>query len=243
MFGVPRLRGFKAELQTEVRTNGAKPETVSQYVKFTYERLRAEIAPFDQLAELNECRRKLRELHLIGVDSNGIGFGNLSARDRATNNFYVTGSATGGLPKLTVADCVRVVAYDFGKNSVRYEGSAIPSSESLTHAAIYECDPKASAVVHCHYSDLWATLLGRAPTSSQDVAYGTPEMAYEIIRLFKASDVRTRRILVMAGHEGGILVFGKNFEEAFEVLMREQRASAPCIENGFQERITAPHDQ
>jgi Class II Aldolase and Adducin N-terminal domain len=215
---------------------------VSQYVKFTYECARAEIAPFERLAELNECRRKLRELHMIGVDSSGIGFGNLSVRDGATGNFYVSGSATGGLPKLALADCVRVVAYDFEKNWVCYKGSAIPSSESLTHAAIYESDPTTSAVIHCHHSDLWATLLDRAPTSSRAVAYGTPEMAYEIMRLFKASEVRTRNILVMAGHEGGILAFGKNLEDAFEVVMREQGVSAPCIENGFKERIRAPHD-
>jgi ribulose-5-phosphate 4-epimerase/fuculose-1-phosphate aldolase len=216
---------------------------MSEYVKFTYERAKAEIVSFDDLAQLNECRRELLKLHLIGMDSDGIGFGNLSARDGATGNFYITGSATGGLPKLALADCVRVVAYDFEKNWVRYEGAAIPSSESLTHAAIYESDPIASAVTHCHDSVLWAMLLDRVPTSSKTVAYGTPEMAYEIKRLFKASDVRTRNILVMAGHEGGILAFGKNFEDAFQVMMRERGTSAPCIENGFPERIPAPHDE
>jgi ribulose-5-phosphate 4-epimerase/fuculose-1-phosphate aldolase len=162
---------------------------------------------------------------MIGVDSNGIGFGNLSARDGATGNFYVTGSATGGLPNLALADCVRVVAYNFEKNWVRYEGSAIPSSESLTHAAIYESDPMATAVIHCHDSVLWRTLLEHGPTTSKSVAYGTPEMAFEIMRLFKASDVRTRNILVMAGHEGGIVAFGKNLEEAFAVLVREREQS------------------
>ncbi len=157
---------------------------------------------------------------MIGVDSNGIGFGNLSVRDGATSNFYVTCSATGGLSKLVLTDCVRVVAYDFENNWVRYEGSAIPSSESLTHAAIYESDPMATAVIHCHNSDLWARLLDCAPTSSKPFAYGTPEMAYEILRLFSVSKVRSRNILVMAGHEGGIVAFGKNFEEAFAVLMR-----------------------
>jgi L-ribulose-5-phosphate 4-epimerase len=111
---------------------------VSRYVKFTHERTGAEIAPFNQLTELNECRRKLHELHLIGVDSNGIGFGNLSIREGPTYNFYITGSATGGLAELTLADCVRVVAHDFDQNWLCYEGVAIPSSESLTHAAIYE---------------------------------------------------------------------------------------------------------
>jgi L-ribulose-5-phosphate 4-epimerase len=200
---------------------------VSKYVKFTHERAGAEIAPADQLAELNECRRRLRELHLIGVDSNGIGFGNLSVRAGATSNFYVTGSATGSLDQLTLADCVRVVAYDFEKNWLRYEGSAIPSSESLTHAAIYESDPTACAVIHCHDFDLWATLLHRVPTTSQAAAYGAPQMANEVIRLFNVSDLRTGKIFVMAGHEGGIVAFGENFEAAFDILTRERRALSP----------------
>jgi L-ribulose-5-phosphate 4-epimerase len=155
---------------------------MSRYVKFPYQRACADIAPFDALAELNACRRKLLEQHLIGVDSTGIGFGNLSVREGVSRNFYITGSATGGLPELTPTDCVRVVAYDFARNCLCYEGTAIPSSESLTHAAIYECDPTISAVIHCHDSVLWRTLLERAPTSSKAVAYGTPEMAYEIMR-------------------------------------------------------------
>jgi ribulose-5-phosphate 4-epimerase/fuculose-1-phosphate aldolase len=185
------------------------------------------MAPFNELDELNAWRRKLREMRLIGIDSNGIGFGNLSVRNGATNNFYITGSATGGLPELTLADCVRVVAYDFAKNWLCYEGAAIPSSESLTHAAIYESDPMTSAVIHYHDSSLWATLLGRAPTSSKTVAYGTAEMAYEIMRLFKVSDVRSRKIFVMAGHEGGIVAFGKDLEQAFEVVMRARKGSSP----------------
>ena len=215
---------------------------MSHYVKFTYERGCADIAPFDSLTELNACRRKLLEQRLMGVDANGIGFGNLSVREGWTTNFYITGSATGGLPELTPTDCVRVVAYDVAKNWLRYEGAAIPSSESLTHAAIYESDPTISAVIHCHDSVLWRTCLDRVPTTSKAIAYGTPEMAYEIMRLFTVSDARSRNIFVMAGHEGGIVAFGKNFEDVFEVVMGELRTSGPCIENGFPERIPARHD-
>jgi hypothetical protein len=75
---------------------------VSHYVKFTYERARSDIAPFDALAELNACRRRLLELRLIGVDSDGVGFGNLSVRDGISGNFYITGSATGGLSESCV---------------------------------------------------------------------------------------------------------------------------------------------
>ena len=195
---------------------------MSHYVKFTYERARPDIAPFNEIGELNASRRKLLDQDLMGVDSNGVGFGNVSVRDGRTRSFYITGSATGGLPELTQADCVRVVAYDFAKNWLCYEGAAIPSSESLTHAAIYQSDPKACAVIHCHDSMLWRTLLDRVPTSSESVAYGTPEMAYEIRRLFEETDVHSRKILVMAGHEGGIATFGKNFQQAFDILIRER---------------------
>src|SRR5207244_13595542 len=178
-----------------------------------------ELSPFDGLPELNTYRRKLLQLRLIGVDANGVGFGNLSIRDGTTNNFYITGSATGGIPELQLADCARVVAYDFKRNWLRCEGSAIASSESLTHAAVYESDAKAGAVIHCHDSKLWEALLNQAPTSSKAVEYGTPEMAYEVTRLFKLTDVQSRKILVMAGHEGGIIAFGRDLADAFAVLM------------------------
>ena len=210
---------------------------MSHYVKFTYERARADIAAFNALVELNACRQKLLEMRLVGLDSNGIGFGNLSVRDGATRNFHITGSATGGLTTLAVTDCVRVVACNLKKNWLKYEGTAIPSSESLTHAAIYESDPLTSAVIHCHDLDLWRTLFDRAPTTSKSVPYGTPEMAHEIMRLFNGNHVRKRQIFVMGGHEAGIVTFGKDLEEAFAVLMRERNASSPCIENGFHERI------
>ena len=202
---------------------------MSHYVKFTYQRARTDIAPFDALTELNACRTKLLEQRLIGLDANGIGFGNLSVRDGVSGNFYITGSATGGLPELMLIDCVRVVAYDFARNWLRYEGAAIPSSESLTHAAIYQSDPTISAIIHCHDSVLWRTRLDRVPTTSKAIAYGTPDMAYEIMRLFTVSDVRSREIFVMAGHEGGIVTFGKNLEDAFDVVMRERTKSSPCI--------------
>ena len=196
---------------------------MSEYIKFTCEHAATDLSPFDGLAELNAYRRKLLQLRLIGADANGIGFGNLSIRDGTTNNFYITGSATGGLPELTLANCARVVAYDFKRNWLRCVGAAIASSESLTHAAVYESDARAGAVIHCHDSKLWTALLNQAPTSSKAVEYGTPEMAYEVLRLFNLTDVKSRKILVMAGHEGGIVTFGRDLEEAFAVLMRERK--------------------
>jgi L-ribulose-5-phosphate 4-epimerase len=195
---------------------------VSEYIKFSCERVSSKLTSLGGLAELNAYRQKLLDLNLVGMDSNGIGFGNLSIRDDATDNFFITGSATGGLHELTVADCVKVVAYDFDRNRVEYQGSITPSSESLTHAAIYESDATAGAVIHCHDSGLWPAVLNQAPTTSKAAEYGTPQVAYEIMQLFTRTDVQSTKILVMAGHEGGIVTFGKDLEEAFAVLVRER---------------------
>jgi len=216
---------------------------VSEYVKFTSERVRSELSPFSALAELNIYRRKLLELQVIGVDASGVSFGNLSIRDGATNNFYITGSATGGKSELTLADCARVVAYDFERNWLRYEGSAIPSSESFTHAAIYESDITAGAVIHCHDLKLWTALLDQVPTSSKSIHYGTPEMAHEVMRLFRVTDVHSRRIVAMAGHQGGIVTLGRDLEHAFAILMQERKESPACVDTGFHQRTPARHEK
>jgi L-ribulose-5-phosphate 4-epimerase len=189
-------------------------------VKFTCEQVAAETTRFSGFAELNSYRRKLLERGMIGVDASGVGFGNLSIRNGATSRFYITGSATAGIPELTPADCAKVVAYDFATNWLQYEGSTVASSESLTHAAVYESDPTARAVIHCHDIKLWAALLEKAPTTPKRIEYGTPEMAYAVRRLFEATDVEKRKIFVMAAHDGGLVTFGRNLEDAFGILRR-----------------------
>ena len=51
-----------------------------------------------------------------------------------------------------------------------------------------------------------------------DVPYGTPEMAREVQRLFRETDVRTRKIFAMAGHTDGIVAFGQDFRQALAML-------------------------
>jgi L-ribulose-5-phosphate 4-epimerase len=189
-------------------------------VKFTCQQVAAKISRFAGSAELSGYRRKLLELGMIGVDENGIGFGNLSVRDGATSRFYITGSGTGAIPDLAPENCARVIAYDFGGNWLRCEGSTVASSESLTHAAVYESDPTVRAVIHCHDMKLWNALRNKAPTTPQNVEYGTPEMAYAVRRLFNATDVKKRKIFVMAAHHGGLVTFGRNMREAFGILIR-----------------------
>jgi hypothetical protein len=91
----------------------------------------------------------------------------------------------------------------------------------MTHAAIYEADPTVNAVIHGHHLAVWARLLGTVPTTSAAVEYGTPEMAREIGRLFRESDVQERRIIAMAGHEEGLLSFAGTLHDAMTVLLAQ----------------------
>src|SRR3954471_16683575 len=62
-------------------------------------------------AQLSAWRTILKQLKLLGRDArryDGFGYGNLSARDGATNRFFVTASQTSGAPRLRVEDLVRV---------------------------------------------------------------------------------------------------------------------------------------
>jgi ribulose-5-phosphate 4-epimerase/fuculose-1-phosphate aldolase len=116
----------------------------------------------------------------MGVYPNGVGFGNVSVRDGRTRILHHR-FGDGGLAELTPTDCVRVVAYDFARNWLSYEGLRFHHRivDACRDLRIRSID---SAVIHCHDSVLWATLLDRVPTTSKAVAYGTPEMAYEIMR-------------------------------------------------------------
>ena len=187
-------------------------------VKFHYESTGGELAPFPGFEELNAARQELRRRGLLGVEENGIGFGNISLRDGAGDLFYITGTGTGALAALDLADFARVIAWDFERNWLRCEGRAIASAESLTHAAVYTAAKEVRVVAHGHDSKRWRNLCERGIATSPDVAYGTPEMAREVQRLFCETDVQSRRIFAMSGHTDGIVAFGRDFDEALAVL-------------------------
>ena len=205
-------------------------------IKFTCDRVVVELSRFAGFDELNEYRRKLLRLGTIGIDRNGVGFGNLSVRNGATSRFYITGSGTGKLLELTPADCARVVAYHFARNWLQCEGLTVASSESLTHAAIYESDPITGAVIHCHDMKLWTALLHKVPTTPEKVEYGTPEMAYAVRGLFESTDVLKKKIFVMAGHEGGVVAFGRDLRSAFAQLTKKVRSKKAEVEESKKSR-------
>jgi ribulose-5-phosphate 4-epimerase/fuculose-1-phosphate aldolase len=166
---------------------------------------------------------------LVGQDParyGGAGYGNVSARvgapssPRGRRAMLISGTQTGGRADIGVDDFCVVEAYDYARNRVHSAGLIEPSSETMTHGAIYDLSPHIRFVLHAHSPVIWRRAQDlRIPTSDARVAYGTPEMAYEVERLYRSTALAETRILAMGGHEDGIIVFGHNAEAAGQVLL------------------------
>lgn len=180
------------------------------------------------IEQLNHWRTILFEYQLIGQDDvryGGYGYGNVSQRIDVdepvrSDSFVISGTQTGGIRTLAADHYARVLACDLQHNRVIADGPVKPSSESLTHAAIYAQAGNIRCVLHVHSNDIWHRAQRiDVPCTRADVAYGTPAMAAEVARLFQSTDVLARQILVMAGHEDGIIAFGNTPEQAGMVLL------------------------
>ena len=164
---------------------------------------------------LESWRRPLYQAGLIGYYADpGVGYGNISIRYGRPGQFVISSTQTGHLATTTGEHYSLVTAYDIDGNCVSCLGPAQASSESLTHAAIYELDADINAVVHVHSRRLWQYLRNHVATTGEKVAYGTPQMACEFARLYRDTDFATSGVAVMAGHKEGIVSIGRTLEEA-----------------------------
>lgn len=173
--------------------------------------------------ELNAWRRVFYQLGLIGQDSQrygGLGFGNISCRyvdeknNQRANAFLITGSQTATLNKLASSHYVLVRKCSVVTNHVMAEGPIKPSSESLTHGAVYQSDPDVNAVVHVHSPEIWNNVVRlKVPFTDSSTHYGTPEMAKKIQLLIAGGDSKSS-VIAMKGHTDGVVSYGASLEEA-----------------------------
>jgi len=190
------------------------------YIKFQCNWANEEIhVPEKMFLSFEKERSRLYKLGLIGMYPDGIGFGNISVRTEGSS-FLITGSATGQFATLNQSHYSQVSAYNFIGNSISCKGLTKASAESLTHAAVYEALPEVGAVVHVHCLRLWEKLLNHYPTTSREIEYGTPEMAEAVRALAAELGMSDEKIIIMGGHREGILVFGKNLEEATTKIIK-----------------------
>ncbi|MFO7710592.1 MAG: HAD-IA family hydrolase [Candidatus Woesearchaeota archaeon] len=186
------------------------------YIKFQCNFRKTKPVPEERIKQLNRYRQKLYDKGLIGAYQNKIGYGNLSTR---YGEVIITGSATGNYKKLDNTHYSRITNYDIEKNELSCTGGTKASSESLTHEAIYECSKEIHAVIHVHSLRMWKAYRGKLPTTSKNATYGTPEIAYELKRLYEQG-FKEKQIAVLGGHKEGIVAFGKDLEEAYQVIMK-----------------------
>lgn len=191
------------------------------YIKFELEWRDGPAAPESVHARLNRVRTELFGYELIGEyklgEYAGIGFGNVSLRE-AEHSFWISGTATGAHPVLSPDQFARVTHVDLDRNFCRAEGPVQPSSESMTHAAIYKASAQINAVLHIHSLEHWKQLLGKVPTTRKEVAYGTPEMGNEVGRLFLEGELMAEGFFAMAGHSEGLVGYGKSLEGAMKQI-------------------------
>ena len=190
------------------------------FIKFNCKRIEKNISiPLQTFESLLKWRQKMYELGLIGINSESIGYGNISARC-AEGGFYISGTATGRFSVLEEKHFALVNSWSYKQNSLQCTGMINASAESLSHAAIYETLPQTGAVIHVHHKGMWDKYINSKPATSTEVSYGSPEMALEIQQVIQKIDSHKENFLVMGGHEEGIITWGNTLDEAGEIILK-----------------------
>ena len=171
------------------------------------------------LAELDAWRTVLHRLGLVGQRPDrygGYGFGNVSLRvpDPAGQAFVISGTQTGAPERLGASGYARVQSFDIAANRIVSTGTVKPSSEALTHAAVYAAAPAIRCVLHVHCPDIWqAGDKLPLPSTAADIPYGTPAMAVAVADLLDQATAATP-VFTMRGHEDGVIACGSNLQTA-----------------------------
>lgn len=201
-------------------------EPLDGVIKYTLNHRPTEIKiPDTRYSQLIALRDKLWSLNLIGVYPEnyymtpGVGFGNASMRYTDDHQFLVSGSQTGEKSTTTKEDYALVLDFNIDENLLISKGPCKPSSESLTHAAVYEVAPEVKVVIHVHHKGMWEAFdRFHMPTTPEDVLYGTPEMARAIQEVYHQHP-KLQRPVCMRGHIEGLLTWGETVEEALELYL------------------------
>jgi len=196
------------------------------YVKYSAEHKMAPAVETPNWALLNDARTRLHHLALIGANSSGIGYGNVSIRVKG-NEFLISGTATGAVEKLSLNQYCLVRSFDLKQNHVVSEGPVKASSESMTHGAIYLSNPAVNCVIHIHSRELFDGMLrDHYPRTPAEAEYGTPEIASAIEKCV-AEIAGSEGTIVMAGHDEGVIAFGPSVEKALNLILELNKKYRP----------------
>lgn len=187
-----------------------------------------------------DVRNQLWNRGLVGAAADGTGYGNVSSAvsldealelaphmaERVQSRYHagqrcflVTGSQTGREAVLADSGLALVLEWSLAANELACAGPVRASSESLTHAALYEADSRIGGVVHVHAPWYWEHWPENAPRTAADVHYGTPAMGYEIQKIWRETGAALSGAVCMGGHRDGLLAWGPTVVQALETLL------------------------
>ena len=178
---------------TKFKTNLSKRAITSSAIK--------EIQYWAALFARNNCAPAL---------PGGYG-GNLSCREADT--FLITASGA-NLADLEPDQIVKVNKVSQDEQTVWAEGTHLPSSETLLHAAIYRTRPEINAIFHGHYpvfEDNF-TKLG-IPITSETADYGSRKLVNDVLAI-----LGKEKFLLLRNH--GFISLGETCKEAGENVIR-----------------------
>ena len=135
--------------------------------------------------------------------------GNLSYRKEP--GFVITPTARSSA-SLSPLDLVFVVRCDPAGRKVFARGSNPPSSEALTHYAIYSARPDVGAVFHGHDGAILKNAGKMGEAVAKEAAYGSVELALGVQKSAEKAD-----FIVLENH--GFIALGKTMRDAGELAL------------------------
>lgn len=194
-------------------------------IKYQLEHSQKSITEFFSFNEISAWRAIIFRLGLIGKDPrryDNLGFGNISQRlNSQSSQFIISGTQTGHIEYLNSTHYALVIKSCPQKNRLQSCGLSQPSSEALTHSVLYGLDKNIQAVIHVHSPGIWRqTSSLKLPHTTEDISYGTVEMALAVEQLYQSGELQQTSLFTMLGHEDGVVSFGKSLQEAAWELIR-----------------------
>lgn len=201
-------------------------QEIEGVIKFVLDYEQTDNPVFCGFDVFNACRSDLKKWDVIGQDDaryEGYGYGNVSFHADLcglNTGFVITGTQTGAIAQLKAEDYAHVVDFDLANNRLKACGATKPSSEAMTHAAIYQQLPAVRCVIHGHSPLIWQNTqtLNLAVTQA-DIPYGTPQMAFAMQELLQAGELPYNTIS-MLGHLDGFITWGESIVDAIQQVER-----------------------
>jgi L-ribulose-5-phosphate 4-epimerase len=207
-------------------------------IKFTVQNRRpGPPLALDDYQHIEDVRSRLWQRKLIGHDEQAnVGYGNISHR-RSCGGFLISGTQTGYKEVLDGGDYVAVDDWDFTRNSVSCTGPCLPSSEALSHAALYQRSD-VNGVIHVHSRVLWTALIQAKALSTEDyITYGSEALYKRLMELAGLGIIALPAgswpagsgpagnapglplVIVTKGHQDGVFVAGADLASAYQAII------------------------